>query len=447
MGIAQFLKNRSKPFLAISGFVLIVLVGFADYRTGAEISFSIFYLVPIIFLSWFLGREAGFLGSLASAIAWLVADLLTNKAYTNSIVSYWNASVRLGIFLIVSHILVLRKRAEVSLQQSNENLENLVGELTMLGELGNLLRSCLDSEEVYAVLSRSAQRIFPGSSGAVYLVSSSRDIMETVSSWGPSPGQHHTSLDGCWALRKGRLHWVDDTRTGILCSHRTTPLALNSLCLPMIAQGETLGVFHLQGENLLESVRRIGVALAEQTALALSNLRLRENLRNQAIRDPLTGLFNRRYLEEFLAREIKRAQRSQLPIGIIMIDIDHFKPFNDLFGHLAGDAFLQAFGKCLLANIRGGDVACRYGGEEFLLMLPETSFEETGLRAEQIRIAAKELRVQHMQHLLGPVTLSVGVAAFPLHGSTIEGLVQSADSALYRAKEEGRDRVLAAERL
>jgi diguanylate cyclase (GGDEF)-like protein len=186
------------------------------------------------------------------------------------------------------------------------------------------------------------------------------------------------------------------------------------------------------------------VTMAEHIAMALSNLKLHETLRSQSIRDPLTGLFNRRFMEESLELELRRAARNQRPLGVIMIDLDHFKHFNDTFGHEAGDTLLRELGSLLQNNIRGEDIACRYGGEEFTLILPEGSFEITRQRADFLREAIKHIDVQHRGQPLGRITASMGVAVFPEHGRTGKSLLESADAALYRSKNDGRDRVTAA---
>jgi diguanylate cyclase (GGDEF)-like protein len=221
----------------------------------------------------------------------------------------------------------------------------------------------------------------------------------------------------------------------------------------MTAQGETLGVFTLASATLAsdtdeneegrgEAERLFAATVAEHVALALANLRLRETLKSQSIRDPLTGLFNRRYIEETLERELRRAERRQAPVSIVMFDIDHFKRFNDTHGHLAGDALLRALGEFLQANFRGEDIVCRYGGEEFVLILPEAPMEATARRAEVLRERVKVLHVPHRGALLGGVTLSLGIAEFPRHGATTETLLRAADAALYQAKSGGRDRVI-----
>jgi diguanylate cyclase (GGDEF)-like protein len=191
-----------------------------------------------------------------------------------------------------------------------------------------------------------------------------------------------------------------------------------------------------------EVEQRLAVTLAEHIALALANLNLRETLRDQSIRDPLTGLFNRRFMEESLERELRRAVRNNQSAAVVMMNIDHFKHFNDTFGYQAGDTLLRALGDFLKKNTRGQDVACRSGGEEFTLVLSGASSEAALQRAEILREQFKQLNAQHRGQPLGVVSLSLGVAAFPEHGSTMQEILQAADQALYCAKEEGRDRVV-----
>jgi diguanylate cyclase (GGDEF)-like protein len=218
----------------------------------------------------------------------------------------------------------------------------------------------------------------------------------------------------------------------------------------MMAHGAALGVLHLllasSDPERWDARQHLGLRVGEHLGLALAKLKLQENLQHLSVRDPLTGLFNRRYMEESLARELRRAERQGKLLGIIMVDIDHFKRFNDTLGHDAGDALLRELGAFLQRGIRAGDIACRYGGEEFTIVLQDASQETTRQRAEEIREAAKQLRVHHGQRVLDSVTLSLGVATFPQNGTSRDILMQSADIALYRAKQEGRDRVCVAEK-
>jgi diguanylate cyclase (GGDEF)-like protein len=221
----------------------------------------------------------------------------------------------------------------------------------------------------------------------------------------------------------------------------------------MMAQGETMGILHMRtggkashqaAAYLTPSRQQLAEAMADRTALALANLKLRISLRQQSIRDPLTDLFNRRYLEETLDRELRRATRLQRPVGVVMMDLDHFKSFNDRFGHEAGDLLLRELGKLLKKHIRGGDVACRYGGEEFALILPDISMEDVRQRAEQLRAEIKDMDIKYREATLESITLSLGVAMFPDHGNTGSLLLRAADTALYEAKRMGRDRVVVA---
>jgi diguanylate cyclase (GGDEF)-like protein len=190
--------------------------------------------------------------------------------------------------------------------------------------------------------------------------------------------------------------------------------------------------------------QRLAKTLGEQVALALANLRLRATLREQSLRDPLTGLFNRRYMEESLDREIRRALREGYGLGVLMVDVDHFKRLNDAFGHAAGDQVLREIGHLLGTAVRGEDIACRYGGEEFVIILPKASLADTHRRAEALREGIKTLQFDEPMRHYPSTTISVGVAAYPEHGARADELILAADSALYRAKAEGRDRVVVA---
>lgn len=234
------------------------------------------------------------------------------------------------------------------------------------------------------------------------------------------------------------------------------------------SQTETRGEIHVLGRHLdvravplhENSRRRCGLLLVlrdisthtmAEEALRDANARLQAHvaeiealqvkLREQAIRDSLTGLFNRRYLEETLQREIAQASRSGRPLAIVMIDIDQFKEVNDAHGHSAGDAALQALGALLAANTRGGDVACRYGGEEFVLALPGATLEVARERADRLRLTVEALRVEHAGAILS-MTISAGIAAYPLHGERVDQVLDSADQALYQAKNGGRNRCM-----
>jgi diguanylate cyclase (GGDEF)-like protein len=221
------------------------------------------------------------------------------------------------------------------------------------------------------------------------------------------------------------------------------------LCVPILAQGEALGVLHFQAteENptLVDSELSLKTTFAGQVGLSVANIRLREALRTQSIKDPLTGLYNRRCLEETMERETRRAMRAEQGLGVLMLDLDHFKKFNDTYGHDAGDTVLRETASFLLKSVRAEDIVCRFGGEEFVVILPVADLKVTQARAERIRTRIRELTVMHQGQSLGMVTVSIGVAEVPQHGSAAKELLEAADAALYRARRDGRDRVAVAE--
>jgi len=228
------------------------------------------------------------------------------------------------------------------------------------------------------------------------------------------------------------------------------------LCVPMVAQGNTVGVLHLDfesasklrrdsgTESCRDSQQQLAISAASQIALSLASLQLRETLREQAIRDPLTRLFNRRFLEESLERELQVAGRKKQSIAVLFLDLDHFKRFNDTFGHEAGDMVLQSLADLFRNFFRATDICCRYGGEEFAIILPESSSQDAAIRADALRSEVKSLRLQYKKQTLGQLTLSAGVAAFPEHGSTSLDLLNIADQCLYQSKARGRDVVTVA---
>lgn len=380
----------------------------------------------------------------------------------------WSTTVLLGDDKHVEHLIATgvditeRRQADQDLQEANKKLATWVGELeerthemAQMSEMSELLQSCESFQEANAVSAQYIQKLFPCEHGALCLTSASKDMVEAVEVWGnPAPTERVFTPSDCWALRRGRPHLVDAPQPGLMCAHVTSPQAAKYLCVPMMARGEALGILHLryameetdqQGvewQRYNKHKQRLAMAVADQIAMALANLRLRETLRNQAIRDILTGLFNRRYMEESLERELRRAERRKTTVGVIMFDIDHFKDFNDIYGHDGGDALLRELGSFLKLRTRGEDIACRYGGEEFVYVLPDATLEDTLNRAEQLRLEVKQLKVHHLGKLLDNVSISLGVAAYPDHGFTAGTILKSADQALYQAKNDGRDRVV-----
>jgi diguanylate cyclase (GGDEF)-like protein/PAS domain S-box-containing protein len=337
------------------------------------------------------------------------------------------------------------REANARLQGWAQELEQRNTEISLLGQMGELLQSCNTTEEAYRVIRQSVQKLFPADSGAVFLFNASLTLLEAAALWGDTPPVEMVfAPDECWALRRGRVHGLAEIQSGLQCRHVEAQQTAY-LCVPLVAQGEAIGIFNVMlassDPKPAEAKQNLALRVADHLGLALAKLNLQETLQNLSVRDPLTGLFNRRYMEESMERELRRAERQGEQVGVIMADIDHFKRFNDTFGHDAGDTILKEVAKVMGQHIRGSDIACRYGGEEFTIILQDIFPAIMQQRAEQLREAVRGITVYHGDRVLDTITLSLGVAIFPDHGDTHRAVLQAADVALYRAKQSGRDRV------
>jgi diguanylate cyclase (GGDEF)-like protein len=321
-----------------------------------------------------------------------------------------------------------------------------------LSEFGQILQSCHSIDEVREGLPSVLGELLPQLGGRLALINASQNLAAIGAHW----GRHGLSAESvfapedCWALRRGQPFPLAATNSGFVCKHVDYPNPeqpdAGYLCVPLMAQGETLGVLTFDADRAPSMTeRRLAIAAGEQLAQALANLRLQDTLRTQSIRDPLTGLFNRRYLEVSVERELLRATRRSLSLAVLMIDIDNFKAFNDTHGHEAGDAVLAQFAEVLKRATRIEDIACRHGGEEFVVLLQEADEHLARKSAERIRAKVAEMNVMHRQVQLPRITVSIGLAEFPRDGRTQQDLLRRADTALYLAKKAGRDCVASAE--
>jgi diguanylate cyclase (GGDEF)-like protein len=332
--------------------------------------------------------------------------------------------------------------AHAELVQSSEALREHNEVIGLLGGMAHRMQAARTDDELAQVIRVFVPRVLPGSAGMLYAHNNSRNLLVPIADWGGlDPDRDGFAPDQCWALRRGQSHFVIEQGSDIVCGHVADPAARYH-CEPLLAGGEIIGTLHLQGIVETENLFRLSI-MSENIASALVNQRLQRGLREQTIRDPLTGLFNRRYMEETLGLEIARASRSGAPLSVIMCDVDHFKRFNDEFGHDAGDAVLQAVAAEMQRLFRDGDVVCRYGGEEFTIIVPGCSAAILATRVERVRRAITELTVKRAGTTLGATSMSFGVARWD-EGMARDGstLVQAADAALYRAKREGRNRAI-----
>jgi diguanylate cyclase (GGDEF)-like protein len=333
-------------------------------------------------------------------------------------------------------------RASAAFNAMANNLHRRHEDEVALSRMRDMLHASHSSEEAHGILARLAPQCLEAPATRLYTINSSRNLLTPAVSWGDESllAKHDDGFapDSCWALRSGRPHVVRDDRD-VACGHRADQTG-PSVCQPLIAQGETVGLLYMTTDTR----PRLADDVGEMIGLTLANLRLREVLRNQAIRDPLTGLFNRRYLEETLSREVSRVRRKQTELAVIVLDVDHFKRFNDTYGHAGGDAMLREVGSVLNRSFRDSDIVCRFGGEEFVVVAPECSLAAAIQRTEEMRQRVREIAINVEGRKVSGVTMSAGVAMFPADGETPETLFQAADRAVYRSKNEGRDRITAA---
>jgi diguanylate cyclase (GGDEF)-like protein len=349
-----------------------------------------------------------------------------------------------AIFMVMRDENQRRRNTEASLQDTLGTMRQIAQEDQQLSNMVDYLQGCVSVEEAYVLMQRGLPLLLPGTHGGIAIFSNSRDRLETVVKWGDADDCANDFLpETCWGLRRGMAHWSHAQATEPMCEHYSSIPTGGALCLPMQAHGETVGLFYACFEKpdlLTDHVKLLARRAAEQFSLAISNLRLQHRLREQSIRDPLTGAFNRRYLEETLDREMARARRTQQPLSLLVMDVDHFKRFNDTMGHDAGDAVLAQFAQMLQKQIRKEDIACRFGGEEFVIVMPMMEIADAARRADDIRKATEDLKVRMGDKVLGPITVSIGVSSFPAHGNMPEELFSAADGALYEAKHNGRNR-------
>jgi diguanylate cyclase (GGDEF)-like protein/PAS domain S-box-containing protein len=339
------------------------------------------------------------------------------------------------------------REASAELQATVRELERVNANIRMLAQMMDALQACSTVDESFDVFRKYCTRLLPDVAGAVYLLRSSRDLLEPVAPFGVcTQAPELMPPEDCLGMRRGRVHAVADPAEDLVCAHwRSQGPAGPSLCLPLVAQGDMIGLLAFRsagGAPITDATQQLAHSMAEQIALSLSGLRLREQLRRQSIVDALTGLYNRRFLDESLLRELARASRKSQPLSLLMLDLDHFKKWNDERGHDAGDQVLRLVGSELQRSIRGSDIACRFGGEEFAILMPETGATVALQRANAIRERLGRIDIEYSGQVAGRISVSIGVACFPQHGGDANALVRAADAALYEAKGAGRDRVM-----
>lgn len=335
--------------------------------------------------------------------------------------------------------------------QSAENKARLTGinetqeQIEELFAMTDTLQSADSNADAAQVLRATSRKLLPGCGVALYVFNNSRDRLDLIDSWDMPEGYAASDSlvpSNCWALKRGKDHFNNPQEQSLCCSHYIGDVA--SIEVPMMARGQVFGLLVLGDRggkcSNVDKARRIARALADSTSLALSNISLREQLRTQSLRDPMTGLYNRRYMEDTLDRFLALAQRQRQSTSVLMIDLDNFKTLNDEHGHAKGDAVLKDVAAHVVGALRPSDIVCRYGGEELLVILPDCGIDDAMMRAEQVRARIESLSEQHGCR----VTASIGIASIPETAKSSSDLLSASDAALYEAKAMGKNQVHAA---
>jgi len=353
-----------------------------------------------------------------------------------------------------------------SLSESLLSLQERNREMVLLNKLSETLQGCKKTDEAYQTIGKIALELFHQQPGVLITLNPENQAMGVGCRWGNLIySQDESTLLTCPVMKDQKTIVSLNPEEASSCSCVTrSAFKVPFLCTAIHDQGQPFALLHLEFQdanpfNPLEVVsvnstlqhqltprewEDLAMMTSSQLSLSLMNIRLNERLQLEAIRDALTGLFNRRYMDESLEREFSRALRHNHPVGVIMVDIDNFKSYNDQYGHGVGDSILKQIGAYLASHFRGEDTACRYGGDEIVIILPEAALEETTRRAMEINNDTHHLIFEENcfeQNL----TTSIGVAVFPQHGKTPAEVLEAADAALYRAKQTGRNRVVVAQ--
>lgn len=357
-------------------------------------------------------------------------------------------------------LVIAKHAAESAESRTREILETertRQSEAKLLGQLDEWLQSCKSLKELFAIVTRFMPKLLPGSKGELYVYSNSRDALDGMCNWNTVDLHASISADSCWALRRGRSYEYEEGGLCVECEHVTAHRHEVSvpeyICIPIIAHGDTVGLLHIWFDRLaaesahMTQSAQFAIRCGEHISMAIANVKLRDELHEQSVRDPLTGLFNRRYLVEAMRREINAGERRGTGFGLVAFDIDYFKTFNDNHGHDAGDVVLRTLGAKVVESLGERDIACRLGGEEFAILLPEANIEAAYAFAQKLREITSLITVRYGETVLPKISVSAGVTAYPEGGTRPQSLMQYVDRALYAAKDSGRDCVVRTDQL
>ncbi|WP_375468377.1 diguanylate cyclase domain-containing protein [uncultured Nostoc sp.] len=329
------------------------------------------------------------------------------------------------------------------LEEKTLELEAKKRELIYLSDMADMLYSCEFEDEVYQVVALTCSKLFPNMSGCINIIANSKNYVQINSTWGSERSSKEVfSVSDCWALRRGKLNLFSPCNVGLMCSHLIPPVSGAHLCVPLFGQGEVIGILHI---NALEEISRedqqITEIIARTLGIALNNLSIKQRLTYDSLRDGMTQLFNQSYMQNITEQRLAEAERSGQPLSVIFLDIDNFKSYNSHYGHMTANIVLQELAKLLLKSIRSFDIACRWGGEEFVIVMPNMTLETLRMRVEQLRVDVEQMQLKDGDQILKSITASFGIAVSE-PGITVKDLLNRANQAMLEAKRTGKNRVM-----
>ncbi len=328
------------------------------------------------------------------------------------------------------------------LEEKTLELEAKKRELIYLSDMADMLYSCDSKDEVYQVVALTCSKLFPNMSGSIYIIANSKNYVQMNSFWGGERSSKEIfSLSDCWALRRGKFNLLSPRNSGLICSHLIRPVSGTHFCVPLFAQSEVVGILHIDAlEEISPEDQQITEIIARTLGIALNNLSIKQRLTHDSLRDGMTQLFNQSYMQSITEQRLAEAERSGQPLSIIFLDIDNFKSYNSRYGHVTANIVLQGLAKLLLKSIRSFDIPCRWGGEEFVIVMPNMTLETLRKRVEQLRLDIEQMQLKDGDQILESITASFGIAVSE-PGITVKDLLNRANQAMLEAKRTGKNRV------
>ncbi|MEH2244532.1 diguanylate cyclase [Nostoc sp.] len=329
------------------------------------------------------------------------------------------------------------------LEEKTLKLEAKKQELIYLSDMADMLYSCQSEDEVYQVVALTCSKLFPNMSGCIYIIANSKNYVQMSSFWGSERSSKEIfSQSECWALRRGKSNFLSLRNSGLICSHLIQPVSGAHLCVPLFGEGEVVGILHIYAlEEISPEDQQITDIIARTLGFALNNLSIKQRLTYDNLRDGMTQLFNQNYMQTITDQRLAEAERLEQPLSVIFLDIDNFKSYNSRYGHLTANIVLQGLAKLLLKSIRSFDIACRWGGEEFVIVMPNMTLETLRKRVEQLRLDVEQMQLKDGDQILESITASFGIAVSE-PGITVKDFLNRANQAMLEAKRTGKNRVM-----